>query len=162
MNSLVKIALLSLLLAGPALAQEPAAAAPDPAAELKALAADVGPAKRAFVGEQLALTEAEAEAFWPAYDAHQAGLAKLNERRLQNILAYADVWNATATDEEALGKLAAEALAIEKDEAELMADTFGKLKRGVPMVKAVRYLQLESKLRAIIKYELAARIPYVH
>ena len=163
MKSIASIVLLAALAAGPALAQAPAGgAAPDPVAALQALNAEVAPQKRQFVQEQLALSEDEGKAFWPVYDAHQAALTKLNERRLANIEAYAAVWNAAVTDEKAIAAVATEALDIEKDEAALMEQTYHKLKGGVPIVKAVHYLQLESKLRAIIKVELAARIPYAH
>jgi Spy/CpxP family protein refolding chaperone len=164
MKSIASTVLLVALMAGPAFAQAPAAgeAAPDPVAALQAFNAEAAPKKREFVQEQLALTEAEAKAFWPVYDAHQAALTKLNERRLANIGAYADIWNAEATDEKAMAAVATEALDIEKDEAALMETTYNKLKGDVSVVKAVRYLQLESKLRALIKVELAARIPYAH
>lgn len=164
MKCIAGFGLLLALVAGPAFAQAPTAtgAEADPVAALQALNADVAPKKREFVQQQLALTEAEAKAFWPVYDAHQAALGKLNERRLANIEAYAKVWNADATDEKAMAAVATEALDIEKDEAALMEQTYGKLKRAVPVVKAVRYLQLESKLRALVRVELAARIPYAH
>lgn len=164
MKSIAGFGLLLALAAGTTFAQAPTptGAEVDPVAELQSLNAEVAPKKREFVQQQLALTEAEAKAFWPVYDAHQAALGKLNERRLANIEAYAEVWNAETTDDKAIAAVAAEALDIEKDEAALMETTYGKLKRGVPIVKAVRYLQLESKLRALIKVELAARIPYAH
>jgi len=164
MKSIASTILLVALMVGPAFAQAPAAgeAASDPVAALQAFNAEAAPKKREFVQQQLALTEAEAKAFWPVYDAHQAALTRLNERRLANIEAYAEVWNAAATDEKAIAAVATEALDIEKDEAALMEHTYGKLKGQVPVVKAVRYLQLESKLRALIKVELAARIPYAH
>lgn len=162
MKSLASLGLLLALVAGPAFAQTAPGteAEPDPAAALKALQADVGPEKRAFVEQQLGLDEAQAKAFWPVYDAHQYALAELNERRLNNIEAYAAVWNAETTDDKALAAVATEALAIEKDEAALLARTYGKLKGKVPVATAVRYLQLENKLRALIKVELAASIPF--
>ena len=162
MKTLAGIALMFTLAAGPALAQAPTASQDSAAAvsQLQALVAEVGPQKRAFVGEQLSLTDAEGSKFWPVYEAHQAALAKLNERRLNNIVAYSEVWNAESTDDKAMAAVADEALDIEKDEAALLEHTYGKLKRAVPVVKAVRYLQLESKLRALVRVELAARIPY--
>ena len=33
--------------------------------------------------------------------------------------------------------------------------------RAVPARKAVRYLQIESKIRAVVRYEMAANIPLV-
>lgn len=160
MKTFAGIALMFAIAAAPAFAQAPDSAAA--VSQLQALVAEIGPEKRAFVGEQLALTEAEGGKFWPVYEAHQAALAKLNERRLNNIVAYSEVWNAAATDDKAMAAVATEALDIEKDEAALMEHTYGKLKGHVSIVKAVRYLQLESKLRALVRVELAARIPYAH
>lgn len=165
MKILASLGLTLILAAGPAFAQSPAATSQDSAAafsQLQALMAEVGPEKRAFVAEQLDLTEVEGGKFWPVYEAHQAALARLNERRLNNIVAYGEIWNAEATDDKAMAAVAREALAIEKDEAALLERTYNKLKRAVPVVKAVRYLQLESKLRALVRVELAARIPYAH
>lgn len=164
MKSIVSLGLLLALVAGPVFAQDAPGTAtePDPVSALKALQVDVGPKKREFVQQQLGLDEAQAKAFWPVYDAHQYALAELNERRLKNIEAYAAVWNAETTDDKALSAVANEALAIEKDEAALMARTYGKLKGKVPVATAVRYLQLESKLRTLIRVELAASIPFAH
>lgn len=128
-------------------------------ANMRALQEQVGEGKRAFVEEQLALTPEQAMKFWPVYDAHQAGLASLNKRRLGNILAYARDWNTDTLDDAAADKLAREALDIEKDEATLMENSYRKLKHAVPALKAVRYLQVESKVRAIVRFEQAAEVP---
>jgi hypothetical protein len=55
--------------------------------------------------------------------------------------------------------IAEEALDLEIDEAKQMEHTFHKLKKVVPAVEAVRYLQVESKLRAIVRFEQAAQVP---
>ena len=36
-----------------------------------------------------------------------------------------------------------------------------KLEKAVPAMKVARYMQIEHKIRAIIKYELAGGIPLV-
>jgi len=128
--------------------------------ELKAFQAEVGDAKREFVDHHLQLTEQEAAKFWPIFDAHQTSLSVLNRRRLENIHAFAALFNSDSTDKAAGEAVAKEALAIEADEAALMQRTFGKLKKVLPIMKSIRYLQFESKLRAIVKFQLAAEIPY--
>ena len=45
--------------------------------------------KKLLVGANMALTETEAKAFWPVYDAYQADLAKLNQRTVKMISDYA-------------------------------------------------------------------------
>jgi hypothetical protein len=81
-------------------------------------------------------------------------------RRLDNIMKYARAYNADASDDAAATAIAEEALDIEKDEARQMDRTFRKLKKVVPAVKAVRYLQVENKLRAVVRFEQAAQVPY--
>ena len=127
--------------------------------DMRELQYEIGEGKRAFVEEQLVLTAEQAARFWPVYDAHQQALSVLNKRRLDNILAYARDWNNDALDDAEANRLAKEALDIEKDEAVLMERTYGKLKSAVPALKAVRYLQVEAKLRAIVRFEQAATVP---
>lgn len=156
--------LLSTLLPAAAMADQPSARTPaevEAMAQMQVLQAYVGTGKRAFIEQQLQLTPEEAEKFWPVYDAHQVALADFNRRRVDNILAYARVWNAGRIDDAAATALAKEAIAIEKEEAAQLDRTFGKLKRAVPAVKAVRYLQVESKLRAIVRFEQAAQVPFL-
>ena len=158
------VALLSVLIPAAAMAAEPATRTPAEAeavAQMQVLQAYVGSGKRAFIEQQLQLTPEEAEKFWPVYDAHQAALAEFNRRRLDNVLAYARVWNSGKIDDAAATALAKEAIAIEKQEAAQLERTFGKLKRAVPAVKAVRYLQVEAKLRAIVRFDQAAQVPFI-
>lgn len=163
MRTLSRLFLMSILVAGPAMSAEtgqpytPAEA--ESYAEMRALQNHLGPGKRDFVEKQLYLTPDEAGKFWPIYDAHQAALASLNKRRLDNIIAYARHWNADTLSDANADSLATEALSIEKDEAALMESTYNKLKGAVPAVKSVRYLQVESKVRAIVRFEQAAQVP---
>ncbi len=164
MIMLVRCALLATLFAGSALAQAPAAAPAvndEMMAEFRVIQAQLSEGKREFVAQQIQLTPEQAAKFWPVFDSHQAALKALNERRLKNISAYADLWNAPATDEKKALALAKEALAIEKEESALMERTFAKLKQHLPAVQLIRYLQFESKLRAFVRFELATQIPFV-
>ena len=152
------------LLAGPAHAQSTGATGPSDAeitAQLQLAQAYVGAGKRTFIDEQLALTADEAKAFWPIYDAYQEDLADFNRRRLDNVMAYARAWNAGQVTEDDAASLAAEAVAIEVAEADALKRVHRKLKRAVPMLKAARYLQVEYKLRAIVRFEQAARVPFM-
>jgi hypothetical protein len=50
---------------------------------------------------------------------------------------------------------------VEDDESLLRQALALKLNGVLPGRKAVRYLQLENKVRALIKYEIAAEVPLV-
>jgi Spy/CpxP family protein refolding chaperone len=163
---LARLSLVAAFVSGPAWSQDAKAPAYTPAeagavAEMQALQTEVGAGKRAFIEEQLILTPEEAAKFWPIYEAHQQALSGFNQRRLDNIMAYARHYNADSLDDASATTIAEEALALEKDEAVQMERTFHKLKKAVPAVKAARYLQVENKLRAIVRFEQAAQVPYV-
>ena len=128
-------------------------------AGMRLLQAQTAEDKRAFVNAQLQLDESQAERFWPVFEEHQRALAALNQRRLDNVLAYAKAWNEDALDDKRAAELGEQALAIEDDEIALLRHTYHKLKRAVPASKAVSYLQLENKIRAVVRYEQAMDIP---
>ena len=50
-------------------------------------------------------------------------------------------------------------LSIESAEAGLKKSYVPKLEKVLPMKKAAVYLQIESKIRALVRYELASQIP---
>lgn len=68
--------------------------------------------------------------------------------------------NMDLTDAEAV-KLTHEAIAIDEAEAKARRDTATRLQAILPGKKAARYLQIESKIRAGVRYELAANVPLV-
>jgi hypothetical protein len=117
--------------------------------------------KKLLVAENLGLTEAESQKFWPVYEEYQAELQGLNERLGRVIDAYAVEYNAMSLTDEKASALMGEALAIEEAEVELKRKYLAKLDGVVPTMKAVRYLQMESKIRALIRFDLAANIPLV-
>ena len=129
---------------------------------MQAADAQMSVSKRAIVAEQLALSPEQAVRFWPVYDAHQAALSKLNRRRLENILIYARAWNTGSVDDRTASQVAKEAISVEQDEAKLLKKTFRQACQVVSTAQAARYLQLEAKTRAEIRYAEAESVPLVN
>jgi hypothetical protein len=117
--------------------------------------------KKLVVAHNMDLTEAEAKAFWPVYDAYQKDLQKINERLGKVIKEYADSWNNGAVSNEKAKKLLNEAFAIEEAELKLKRSYVPKLEKVLPGMKVARYIQIENKIRALVRMELAANIPLV-
>ena len=113
--------------------------------------------KRLVVMENMEFTEEEAAAFWPVYEKHQEELFQINQRGAKLILAYASVYQ-TLTDEQAV-KLVDEYYDIQDDRLTVMKKMAADVGKVLPGKKAFRYLQVESKLSAIGRYELAKEIP---
>ena len=117
--------------------------------------------KKLVVAENLMLTEAEGAKFWPVYDAYQKELQQINERLKAVILAYADAYNKGPVADATAKKLIEDASAVDDAEATLRRTALPKILAVLPAAKAARYVQIENKIRAVIRYELAAGIPLV-
>jgi hypothetical protein len=115
--------------------------------------------KKLVVAQAMQLSDAEAAGFWPVYDAYQNDLGQLNARLVQLIKSYAEAYRTdTLTDDKAQA-LTDEALKIEQAEVDMKRAYLPKLSAVVSPVKAARYLQVENKIRAVLKFDLATEIP---
>jgi hypothetical protein len=117
--------------------------------------------KKVVVALNLKLTDAEGAAFWPVYDAYQNELQQINQRLTSVVLAYADAYNKGPVANEVAKKLLDEALAVDQAEARVKESYVPKILATLPATKAARYIQIENKIRAAIRYELAEGIPLV-
>lgn len=113
--------------------------------------------KKLIVMENMEFTEAEAKAFWPVYEKHQEELFLVNQRGAKLILAYASVYQ-SLTDDQAV-KLIDEYYDIQDDRLIVMKKMAVDVGKVLPGKKAFRYLQVEAKLNAIARFELAKEIP---
>ena len=136
-------------------------AAAQTASDMQILAQKIKADKKLVVAANMQLTEEEAKGFWPVYDAYQADLQKINGRLLGTIKRYADAYNKGPVSDETAKKLINEAIAIEEAEVKLKRSYVPRLEKVIPGMKVARYLQIENKIRAIGKYELATQIPLV-
>ena len=153
----ITLAVLSLG-SGPALAQAKPGA-DKPADNMQILKDKVAADKKLVVSAAMELTESEAKGFWPVYDAYQKDLHKINDEIATLISSYAQDYNAKSLTDEKAKKLLDYYLAIEDRELKLRKSYIPKLSKVLPGRKVARYIQLENKIRALVKYELAAEIP---
>ena len=117
--------------------------------------------KKLVVAQNLQLTDAEGTAFWPVYDAYQKDLQQVNQRLTAVILAYANAYNKGPVGNDVAKKLLDESVAIDDAEVKAKSALAPKVMGVLPAAKAARYIQIENKIRAAIRYELAAGIPLV-
>jgi hypothetical protein len=117
--------------------------------------------KKLLIAENLGLTESESSKFWPVYEEYQKELEAINRRLGRTVDSYASEYNAATLTDEKATKLMSEALAVEEAELALRKKYLDRLSALVPAMKAVRYLQMESKIRAVVRFDLAAGIPLV-
>jgi hypothetical protein len=115
--------------------------------------------KKLFIATNMSLTESEANAFWPVYEVYQADLAKLRDREIKLIEEFAAKYETMSDD--AAKKLLDDSLSIDSDHQKLRQSNLSKIRGVLPDKKVARYYQLESKIDAVLEYEMAKRIPLV-
>jgi hypothetical protein len=138
-----------------------AAAQDKPADNMQILRDKVKADKKLLVASNMELTESEAKAFWPVYDQYQKDLGEINQRIAKMIKSYADAYNAKSMTDDGAKKLTDEFIAIEKAETAMKESYVPKLGKVLPARKVARYLQVENKIRALVKLDLAGQIPLV-
>ncbi len=137
----------------------PAIAPAQTASDMEILRQKLQADKKLVVAQAMQLTDAEASGFWPVYDAYQADLGRINTQLGEVIKAYAAAYRTDTLTNEKAQELMADALKIEQAEVDLKKAYVPKLSAVVSQVKVARYLQIETKIRALFKYELAGEIP---
>jgi lipase chaperone LimK len=159
--STILLFVLATAVALPAAAQGKKAAGDQPADNMQVLRDKIKADKKVVVAANMGLTENEAKGFWPIYEDYQKELQKLNERTANVIVAYAKEYNADSLTDDKAKSLMTQYLDIQEAEVKLQRSFVPKLAKVLPQKKVARYLQIESKIRAIVKYELAAQVPLV-
>jgi hypothetical protein len=133
----------------------------EPADNMQILRDKIRADKKFVVATNMELTESEAKNFWPIYDQYQKDLHNINRRIVAVLESYeADFKGKSLTDDKAK-KLIDEALAVEQAEANLKSTYAPKLGKALPVRKVARYLQIENKIRAVVKYDLTQGVPLV-
>jgi hypothetical protein len=117
--------------------------------------------KKLLVAANMKLSDAEAKKFWPVYDAYQVELGKLNKRIMTLIETYANDYNNNSLTAEKSKKMVAEMISVDEAEAAMKKSFAPKLYKAIPAIKVARYLQIENKIRAALRYELASAVPLV-
>ena len=149
------VAIVTLGFATPGVAQD------KPADNMQILRDKIKADKKLVVATNMELTESEAKDFWPIYDQYQKDLQKINQRIANVLEGYAADFRGKSLTDEKAKKLIEEAVAIEQAEANLKSTYAPKLSKVLSVKKVARYLQIENKIRAVVKYDLAQGVPLV-
>jgi hypothetical protein len=158
-SRLVAVLPVLLVLGSVVLAAAPLRAGEADEASMEILLDTLRTNKKALVDVNLALSDDEARGFWPVYDRYQKELGGVQDRLVRVIESYRENFG-SLTDEQAR-KLVEDYLAVERDRAELRREFLGPISETLPGRKVMRFYQIENKIDAVLRYELAASIPVV-
>jgi hypothetical protein len=120
---------------------------------------DIQTEAKTLVGENLEMTEEQAEVFWPLYDEYDAELLELSNERLNVIssymLDYYDLSNEKAE------KLVKQAMDIEQKRLDLKRKYISKMNKVLPQKLVGKFFQIDNYLQTLITIQRQSTIPFI-
>lgn len=154
--TLLLLATMTMLVAS-ALAQNPGDS------NMAVLAQKIKADKSQVVAMNMDLNRLEGMSFWPLYNTYQAQLRAMNVRINTIIREYTIAYSKNGLVPDPLARKLIEAVLVtEIKELEIKLANYRAVKSVLPPVKVARYLQIESKIRAIEKIGISNEVPLIY
>jgi hypothetical protein len=115
--------------------------------------------RQAIVARFMDLNESQSQAFWPVYRDYRAAVAATDDRMvtiLENLIERHGV----ISDREA-NNMMDEYLMFEQEKIGLQYTYLRRFRKILPPKQVTRLFQLENKMDAVVRYELATKVPLV-
>ncbi len=113
--------------------------------------------RRILVAGALPLTDKEADAFWPLFDAYEKERRPLDERA-NKLVADFLAGAATLTDAQAQA-MVEEALAVDEGRLKVRRAYLGRMAKAIPPRKLARFYQIDNKLDSVVRADIARQVP---
>lgn len=128
-------------------------------ADLETLLTTIQANRKALIEVNLGLSEEEAARFWPLYDRYQKEIAATGERVGEIIEEY--VSNFESLSNEKSLQLIRAYLDAEAERVKVRLAYLDRFAEILPGRTVARFYQIENKMDAVIRYDLAETIPVV-
>lgn len=115
--------------------------------------------RREIIADELRMSDQEAAAFWPVYDAYHSSVMAVRDRQAGIIGDYLKRYRAGEVSEDYAEELLDQGLDIKQDLLKVQRRYLKRFQKALPIRKVVRFYQLESKMDAQIDAQLAVAIP---
>jgi hypothetical protein len=160
--SKIRLLLVTVLMLALSAASAHAAAAADGESEkasVDVLLSAIRANRKALVAVNLKMTDDEAAKFWPVYDSYQKEMNALGDRLVALLGDYGKSFH-DMSDDKAM-KILDEYLNIEAERVKVKRSYVEQFAKALPGRKVGRFYQIENKMDAVIRYEMAKTIPVV-
>lgn len=115
--------------------------------------------RQAIVAKFMQLNESQSHAFWPVYRDYRSAMAAADDRMV-TILEHLIDQHGVISDREADNMLE-DYLTFEQEKLRLQYEYLKRFRKILPLKQVARLFQLENKMDAVVRYELATRVPLV-
>ena len=128
--------------------------------DITLLRQDLRAKKMQVIGQNMSLSDMEAERFWPIYNHYVKDLQEVNNQKYALLKQYAEMW-ATMTDEDALIYVR-RWLEVDGQAQALRLKYVPVVSQVLPGKKAATFFQLDRRLNMIVDLQLFSQIPLAH
>ena len=128
--------------------------------DIALLRKDLRAMKMQVIGQNMSLSDAEGQKFWPVYNHYVKDLSEVNDQKYALLKQYAEMW-ATMTDEDALIYVR-HWLEADGEAQALRLKYVPVVSQVLPGRKAATFFQLDRRLNMIIDLQLFSQIPLAH
>ena len=128
--------------------------------DIALLRQDLRAMKMQVIGQNMSLSDTEAEKFWPIYNHYVKDLQEVNNQKYALLKQYAETW-ATLSDEDALIYVR-HWLEADGQAQALRLKYVPVVSQVLPGRKAATFFQLDRRLNMIIDLQLFSQIPLAH
>jgi hypothetical protein len=128
--------------------------------DIALLRKDLRAMKMQVIGENMSLSDAEGQKFWPIYNHYVKDLSEVNNQKYALLKQYAEMW-ATMSDEEALIYVR-HWLEADGEAQALRLKYVPVVSQVLPGRKAATFFQLDRRLNMIIDLQLFSQVPLAH
>ena len=129
-------------------------------ADIALLRQDVRAMKMQVIGENMSLSDAEAQKFWPIYKHYADDLHEVNNAKYALLKQYAETWT-TMTDQDALIYVR-HWMEVDAEAQALRLKYVPAVTQALPGKKAATFFQLDRRLSMIVDLQLFSQIPLAH
>jgi hypothetical protein len=128
--------------------------------DIALLRKDIRAMKMQVIGQNMSLSEPEAEKFWPIYKHYADDLHEVNNSKYALLKQYAETWQ-TMSDQEALIYVR-HWMEVDAEAQALRLKYVPTVTQVLPGRKAATFFQLDRRLSMIVDLQLFSQIPLAH
>ena len=128
--------------------------------DIALLRRDLRAKKMQVIGQNMPLSDAEGQKFWPIYNHYVKDLQEVNNQKYALLKQYAEMW-ATMNDEDALIYVR-HWLEADGQAQALRLKYVPVVSQVLPGKKAATFFQLDRRLNMLIDLQLFSQIPLAH
>ena len=125
--------------------------------EIQLLRQDIQSGRKQVVAINMALTDSEAQKFWPVYDSYAAEASKINDAKVAVIKDYAAHYQ-NLSDEQAQS-MVKKWTDADQELVQLRLKYFSQFQKAVSGVKAARFFQVDRRISLLVDVQLSSSIP---